>query len=220
MDFSRQSWSARACDGKAILPFLPRDPIQGNVEPHRGLALPSRSPLIAIRRARAGDAPGIAAVHVATWRSAYPGVLPDDFLAGLSVTRLTAQYDRSIRMGLSIQVAVNHGPDGPSILGFTSARRNRNSRLGEGEVETLYVLDDWQNQGLGGLLLRASAKHLAALGCRSVYAWVLRDNPAAFFYARLGGKRIATSTTYVGGEAIPQVAYAWDPIETLLDVDA
>ena len=176
--------------------------------------------MIAIRRARAGDAAGIAVVHVATWRSAYPNVLPDDFLAGLSVTRLTAQYDRSIRMGLSIHVAVSHEGENPVIVGFTSSRRNRNSQLGEGEVETLYVLDDWQNQGLGGKLLRASAKHLAAMGCRSAYAWVLRDNPASFFYARLGGKRIATSMTYVGGEEIPQVAYAWDPIETLLDVDA
>jgi GNAT superfamily N-acetyltransferase len=176
--------------------------------------------VIAIRRARPGDAPGIAAVHVATWRSAYPGVLPDEFLARLSVARLTAQYDRAIRMGLSMHVAFNHVSEGPTVLGFTSARRSWREGLGEGEVETLYVLDDWQNQGLGGLLLRASAKHLAALGCRSAYAWVLRDNPAGYFYARLGGKRIANSITHVGGEDIPQTAYAWDPIETLLDVDA
>jgi GNAT superfamily N-acetyltransferase len=171
-----------------------------------------------VRRARAGDAPGIAAVHVATWRSAYPGVLPDKFLAKLSEPRLTAQYDRSIRMGLGIQVAIG-GPDDP-ILGFSSARRSRSSTLGEGEVETLYVLDDWQNRGIGGQLLRASAKHLAGLGCRSAFAWVLRANPAGFFYERLGGKRIANSMTHVGGAEIPQTAYAWDPIETLLDVDA
>jgi GNAT superfamily N-acetyltransferase len=176
--------------------------------------------LIQIRRARAGDAPGIAVVHVATWRSAYPGVLPDKFLAKLSVARLTGQYDRSIRMGLGIHVAVG-GPDTDlPVLGFSSARRSRNSALGEGEVETLYVLDDWQDRGIGGQLLRASAKQLAGLGCRSAFAWVLRDNPAGFFYARLGGKRIANSVTHVGGEEIPQTAYAWDPIETLLDVDA
>jgi hypothetical protein len=49
---------------------------------------------------------------------------------------------------------------------------------------------------------------------------VLRDNPATYFYQRLGGKRIAMSTTRVGGEDVPQVAFAWDPIELLLDVDA
>jgi GNAT superfamily N-acetyltransferase len=177
--------------------------------------------VIAIRRARASDAPGIAGVHVATWRSAYAAVLPDRYLANLSVARLAAQYDRTIRMGLGVQVAVHSAAAGaPAVLGFSTSRRCRGEALGEGEVETLYVLDDWQNRGLGGQLLRASAKHLAAMGCRSAYAWVLRANPAGYFYERLGGKRIAFSNTYVGGEAIPQTAYAWDPIETLLDVDA
>jgi GNAT superfamily N-acetyltransferase len=177
--------------------------------------------VIAIRRARAGDAPGIAVVHVATWRSAYAGLLPDTFLERLSVIRLTGQYDRAIRMGLGLHVAINaSGTTEPSVVGFTSARRSRSDRLGDGEVETLYVMDDWQNQGIGGELLRASGKFLAGLGCRSAYAWVLRENPAGFFYQRLGGKRIATSTTSVGGQDIPQIAYAWDPIETLLDVDA
>ncbi len=177
--------------------------------------------MIAIRRARAGDAPGIAAVHVATWRSAYPCVLPEKFLAKLSTARLTAQYDRAIRMGAGVFVAVNSGPlSSTSVLGFTTSRRSRSENLGDGEVETLYVLDDWQNRGLGGMLLRASAKHLAGLGCRSAYAWVLRANPAGFFYERLGGKQIATGLVNVAGEDIPQTAYAWDPIETLLDVDA
>jgi hypothetical protein len=177
--------------------------------------------VISIRRARARDAPGIAAVHVATWRSAYAGLLPDEFLERLSVTRLAAQYDRSIRMGLGMHVAINAGDNAePALVGFTSARRSRSDRLGEGEVETLYVMDDWQNQGIGRTLLRASGNFLAGLGCRSAYAWVLRENPAGFFYQRLGGKCIATSVTHVGGDEIPQVAYSWDPIETLLDVDA
>ena len=38
--------------------------------------------MICIRRARAADAEAIGAVHVATWRTAYAGVLPDDYLAG------------------------------------------------------------------------------------------------------------------------------------------
>ncbi|MBV9785789.1 MAG: GNAT family N-acetyltransferase, partial [Acidisphaera sp.] len=40
--------------------------------------------MIAIRRARPADAAAIAAVHVAAWRSAYPGILPDTYLARLS----------------------------------------------------------------------------------------------------------------------------------------
>jgi ribosomal protein S18 acetylase RimI-like enzyme len=179
--------------------------------------------MIAIRRARAADAPGIAAVHVACWRSAYAGVLPDEFLARLSQARQAGYYDRAIRMGLGVYVAALSGEDvsgdTPRIVGFSTARRTSGA-LGDGEVETLYVLDDFKERGLGRILLRAAAKHLSAMGCRSAFAWVLRANPSSFFYDHLGGKRIAAGTTNVGGEAVPQVAYAWDPIELLLDVDA
>ncbi len=46
--------------------------------------------MITIRRARPADAAAIGAVHVAAWRSAYPGILPDDYLARLSVPRQAA----------------------------------------------------------------------------------------------------------------------------------
>ena len=80
----------------------------------------------------------------------------------------------------------------PRIVGFTTAGRGRGgaiaeARLGEGEVETLYVLDDWRERGIGRRLLQAAAGHLAQAGCRSLYVWVLRDNPSRWFYQRLGG---------------------------------
>lgn len=177
--------------------------------------------MIVVRRAKPLDAPGIASVHVLTWRSTYAGVLPDKVLTRLSYSRLTGHYDRAIRMGFAVFVAANTSPfTRPAIVGFATSRRNRDQQLGEGEVETLYVLDDWQNRGIGEGLLRETARHLLQSGCKSAFAWVLRDNPAAFFYERMGAKRIAIGTTNVGGEDVPQTAYAWDPIETLLDVNA
>jgi ribosomal protein S18 acetylase RimI-like enzyme len=176
--------------------------------------------LISVRRARPVDAPGIGAVHVSTWRRAYAGVLPDDYLANLSVARQTAYYDRAIRIGLGVHVAVQADPELPAgsrVIGFSTARRIRGNAVAEGEVETLYVLDDWKEYGLGRQLLRASGQHLAAMGCKSAFAWVLRDNPSTFFYERLGGKRVATSTTHVGGSELAQTAYAWDPIDRLIN---
>jgi ribosomal protein S18 acetylase RimI-like enzyme len=176
--------------------------------------------LISVRRARPFDAAGIGAVHVSSWRSAYAGVLPDDYLANLSVARQAAYYDRAIRIGLGVHVAVQADPELPAgsrVIGFSTARRIRGGVVAEGEVETLYVLDDWREYGLGRQLLRASGQHLAAMGCKSAFAWVLRDNPSIFFYEHLGGKRVATSTTRVGGSELAQTAYAWDPIERLIN---
>jgi hypothetical protein len=182
--------------------------------------------MITVRRARPADAISIGSVHVAAWRSAYPGILPDDFLARLSVPRQAAHYDAAIRSSSTgVFVASASGTDvppgsGSRVIGFATAGRARGEfagrRLAEGEVETLYVLDDWRERGVGRRLLRAAASHLAEIGCRSLYVWVLRDNPNRWFYQHLGGKPSAEAMIQVAGRAVPQTAFVWDPIERLL----
>jgi GNAT superfamily N-acetyltransferase len=182
--------------------------------------------MISVRRARASDAVSIGAVHVAAWRSAYPGILPDNFLARLSVPRQAAHYDAAIRSSSTgVFVAAASGTDvppgsGARIMGFATAGRARGGefsrRLGEGEVETLYVLDDWRDRGIGRKLMRAAGAYLAEAGCKSCFVWVLRDNPSRWFYQRLGGRPMADAMIQFAGAKVPQTAFVWDPIERLL----
>jgi len=181
--------------------------------------------VIAVRRARQADAAAIGAVHVAAWRSAYPGILPNEFLSRLSVRRQAAQYAASGQ-----DVGPTGGP--PRVVGFATGGPARPpaaglgqlpggparpglTGLGEGEIETLYVLDDWRERGLGRRLMRAAAAHLAASGCRSAFVWVLRDNPSRWFYERLGGRAAAEATVRVAGISLVQTAYVWPSIERL-----
>ncbi len=180
------------------------------------------SPAVSVGRARPEDAAGIAAVHVAVWRTAYPGVVPDHTLAGLSRAALAARYEAAIRGGAGVLVArtTGTGPDDApaQVVGFATASRSRpGPRLADGEVETLYVLDDWRDRGIGRSLLRESARRLSELSCRSLFLWVLADNPSRWFYERLGGRSAMRSTTSVGGRRLPQIAMVWDRIETLTD---
>jgi GNAT superfamily N-acetyltransferase len=122
-----------------------------------------------------------------------------------------------------VHVATASGLDlgasgGPSrIIGFvTGSASSSAKRLAEGEIETLYVLDDWRDRGIGRRLMRACASHLAAIGCGSVFVWVLRENPSRWFYERLGGTAAAASTIQVGGQAVDQTAYVWSPIDRLV----
>ena len=168
--------------------------------------------MIQLRRARPADAPGIATVHVSAWRNAYAGLLPDEFLSGLSDVRRAVQYDEEIRAGRGVFVALGNG----GVIGFSTVGHPRAARLADGEIETLYVLDDWRDRGVGRRLLRAGALHLAQGGCRSAFLWVLRDNPSRWFYERMGGRAAMEGTTRVAGVAVPQTAYVWKPIELLL----
>lgn len=183
--------------------------------------------MIAVRRARPGDAPAIGAVHVAAWRSAYPGILPDTYLARLSAPRQAAYYDNAIRGGsVGVHVATASGPDlgpagGPArVVGFVTGGPARTGRglpaPADGEIETLYVLDDWRERGIGRRLMRAAAAHLASIGCGSAYLWVLRQNQSRWFYERLGGRVAAEAVIEVGGAPVAQTAYVWSPIEKLV----
>ncbi len=155
--------------------------------------------MISVRRAKPADAISIGAVHVAAWRSAYPGILPDRFLAGLSIPRQAAHYDAAIRAGTGVFVAAALGADvplgsGSRIIGFATAGRARaggeiaGRRLAEGEVETLYVLDDWRDRGVGRKPdASAAAAHLAETACKS-----------CFVCARCARTRAAGSTSRPG----------------------
>jgi L-amino acid N-acyltransferase YncA len=171
---------------------------------------------VAIDRARPQDARAIAVIHVEVWRNAYPGLLPDHTLAGLSVGRLAPQYEAAIRFGGGVLVA--RTAQG-RVVGFATASPREAAGPAEGEVHTLYVHDDWRERGIGRLLLKEAARNLLRCSCRSLFLWVLADNPSRWFYQHLGGRPALRGTTRVGGRLLPQLAMVWDRIELLADGD-
>jgi ribosomal protein S18 acetylase RimI-like enzyme len=170
-----------------------------------------------IRPALPADGAAIAAVHVAAWRSAYGGLLPDWTLTGLSTRREEAGYVRLIRGGGIVYVVEppDDADDAPAVVGFVTASRAARRAIADGEIETLYVLDDWREQGFGRALMRAAAADLAAAGCRSVFVWVLSGNHSRWFYERLGGVRAVEGSVRLGGREQRQTAFVWDPIDRL-----
>src|SRR5215467_8904097 len=162
---------------------------------------------ITIRSARPGDARAIARVDVETWRTTYAGVLPTAYLVGLSERRREAGW-RSVILQEPRDVRVAVDSTG-AILGFGSCGAHRGDRSFAGEVFTLYVGPDSQNQGVGRRLLIALFRRLVAAGRRSAILWVLRDNPARFFYERLGARQVSHRPLPVGGASVEAIAYGW-----------
>ena len=176
--------------------------------------------MIQVRRARPEDAAAIGAIHRIAWQDSYPGILPDAYLAGLDERRIASGYLRAMlarRGGEAVFVAC--APGGEPV-GFCSAGRARREGIAEGEIETLYLLQDWREQGIGRRLMRASAAHLSAIGCASAMLWVLSANASGWFYRRLGGKPVGREGIRVGGRVVEQTALLWNPISLLLDATA
>jgi ribosomal protein S18 acetylase RimI-like enzyme len=173
---------------------------------------------ITIRPARPADAHRISRLDVETWRATYAGILTTPFLVGLSAPRREIGWATVIeREPRDVLVAVD--ADG-TIQGFGSCGKCRGRGQFAGEVYTLYVAPDWQNQGIGRLLLLGLFQRLLAQGCGSAIIWVLRDNPGRFFYRRLGGSEVQRRMFAVGGSNIEASGYAWRDLKRFLETAA
>src|ERR1700719_2199614 len=143
---------------------------------------------VEIRDARPADAIEVAALHIRSWRVAYRGLLPDEFLDALRAEERAQRYAfgredaRAPRTILALRAGVIRGfaTHGPS--------RDEDAR-GLGELYALYVDPDAWGGGLGRLLLRRAHELLRASGYEHAILWVLVGNERAARFYRAAGWR-------------------------------
>ena len=176
-----------------------------------------------IRRAAKADATAIGRVHVETWQSTYAGLLPDAMLARMSEVRQSAWWARALADPGEARGIFVADDDELGVVGFGSCGPARDTPEGldgtearVGEVYTLYVEPDFQNQGLGRRLLDAMFRQLREQGCDCAVLWMLADNPSRFFYEGLGGRMVGERTDKMAGKDVDEVAYAWNDLESPL----
>ena len=175
---------------------------------------------IEIRAAVPEDAASIARVHVDSWQSTYAGIVPAEYLAGLSYRNRESHWKELLtadRPGTSYFVAETEGGD---IVGFANAGPEREgNRTYRGELYAIYILEEYQSMGLGRRLFASVTRRLLADGFNSMLLWVLEDNrPAIRFYESLGGERVGQQTIAIGGAELVEVAYGWKEVGGLVNV--
>lgn len=169
-----------------------------------------------VRKARLLDAPAIARIEVETWQSTYAGILADQSLLGMSSARLTASWMAELRRWPGGVVVWDGDEDG--ILGYGQCGRQRDPSLPhKGEVFMLYVSPDAQGAGIGRQLLLAMLGTLSRSNYPSALVWVLRANPARFFYERLGAKLVSNRRIPFDGRLVDALGYAWNDLSATLD---
>lgn len=167
-----------------------------------------------VREAQLEDATAIAEVHVETWRAAYQGLLPDDFLASLSEAGYADRWRRTLSEGTG---RVYVAEDARKIVGFASGGPERAGEDGfAGELYAIYVLQEAQGRGHGRRLVHAVATGLREAGFHDMIVWVLRDNrPARDFYERLGGTYLRAQPITIGSTLLQEVAYGWSSLDDI-----
>ena len=149
-----------------------------------------------VRPVEAADAEAFGRVHVQVWREAYAGLMPAEFLAGLSPERSTALVLERLR---SPQQAVTLvGTADGEVVGFAMAGPSRDQPAEPPhELYAINVLAAHHGTGLADRLLVAT---LAAAGIDGALSlWVLRGNDrACAFYRRHGFAPDGTTKPHPG----------------------
>jgi len=163
---------------------------------------------IEVREANVEDAEAIATVHVATWRAAYAGIIPEQFLNDLTVAGRTAGWQKALGTG---RIRLLLAYIGDTLVGWIAFGKCRDEDKGAqwAEVEAFYVLPAWWGQGVGRCLSDAVRARLQDAGYQHVALWVLEQNHRAIAaYQRLGFSHDgASKTAQIGGASLIEFRY-------------
>ena len=170
-----------------------------------------------IRPARREDARRIAEIHLASWQTAFRGLMPDDFLDKESIDERQAGWIKNIHdYPGNLMVAV-HQEFGITDF-ICSGQVTEIFKIDgyQGQIFGIHVSPEAKRQGVGTRLMRSAFDRLTSLGCQNAYLWTLEDNKQARnFYEILGGTEIARHLANFGGKDLVEVAYGWERLELL-----
>jgi len=126
--------------------------------------------------------------HTACWRSAYKGIITDEYLDNM----LAEQEQRTE----SCRQALNEPGDyefycaklGKEMIGRLVICKSRNSdKPAAGEIAAIYLLEEFWDKGYGRHMMNYALNRLKSMEYREVIVWVLEENYRAIhFYEKCG----------------------------------
>ena len=138
---------------------------------------------IRIRKAELNDVQEIARIHVDSWKSAFHGLMPADYINSFTNASRIEEWLSAISMNTeSVAVAES----GNKVVGFMSYFvSSENSETIE--LSKLYLCPGVYGQRLGSKFLAHLEQEANALGIKTINLYVLDNNEVAIhFYSKHG----------------------------------
>ena len=151
----------------------------------------------------ADDRKAVSRIYERSWRYAYRGIVPQEYLDAIPEGRWIRNLDIP---GWSVMVCVEDG----EYVGTGSFSRSRSGQYPDaGEVISLYLLPEHMGKGYGRRLMQAMLDELRARGFGEVFLWVLEENERARrFYEKTGFECTDDRMTgVIGGKELGEVRY-------------
>jgi GNAT superfamily N-acetyltransferase len=149
------------------------------------------APNVSLREATKSDSVAIAHLHAESWRSAYRGMLSDDYLDNRAHADRAAIWEsRSAEIARKPFFAIV-AEAGAQLAGFACVFPQDHPTFGS-FLDNLHVAPQSKGQGIGRRLLDGVARHLIAERTPGgLYLWVIdRNTRARQFYAKAGAAEV------------------------------
>jgi len=175
------------------------------------------SPVV-VRRAVPADALAIADVRVGAWRTTYRGMIPDAYLAGMSVEASEAHWRRILEAPpgrFSVFVAAD---DDDVATGFAAGLMLDPPKHGcDAELTAIYLRADRQRTGIGRRLVGAVAAAQRSQGATALLTWVIAGNRSArAFYEALGAELLVEQPFQWDGIDLVEAGYGFRDLDRLV----
>lgn len=154
---------------------------------------------------KSDDRLAISKVYEESWRYAYQGIVPLDYLDSIQEGEWASNIEQADRKNL---VMVHD----EMIIGTSGFGKSRMAEMnGFGEIISLYFLPEYMGKGYGRLLLHAAVSELKKMGFDNVFLWVLEENRnARRFYEKCGFVQSECCMfSDIGGKELKELQYCY-----------
>lgn len=152
---------------------------------------------------KSDDRIAISKVYEESWKYAYKGIVPQDYLDNIPEGQWMSHIEQADRKNL---VMVQNG----KIIGTSGFGKSRIEEMnGFGEIISLYFLPEYMGKRYDRLLLQAVVHELGEMGFNKVFLWVLEENQnARHFYEKCGFVQTERCLfSDIGGKELKEIQY-------------
>ncbi len=173
---------------------------------------------ITIRNARSEDAAAIAKVNIASWHSTYRGLIADATLDAMKPENYLLKWNTilttSSEKSDSCFVVENEASE---IVGYTLSGKNLREKFRfDAELYAIYLLKEYQGQGIGKKLFLCSIEESKRQGFVSILLFVLSSNTGSrTFYESFNPDFTADETIVIDNGQYCDICYGWSDIKRI-----
>jgi GNAT superfamily N-acetyltransferase len=169
---------------------------------------------VQIRTATLHDADAIAAIHVASWRAHYAGIMSPEMIESRSLDKRCSQWRACLLDPVRLTFLLRD--DSGADAGFISAIICEPDAPFGAYLQTLYLAPGATGEGYGKALFYQLVRELLARGITTLSLRTLRLNRARSFYERLGARIVPEGIPEDAG-LFDDVVYAFDDLAAVGD---